>query len=80
MEEIGWEAEIGHGLQDDRDEGHVLGPGRYAEQSRLGDRAAEHVILVPIRVRSALMPVSISRPVPPATVLRSLLSPNGSQL
>jgi len=42
MEEIGREADVGHGLQDERDEGHVVGPGQYAEQSRFGDRA-EHV-------------------------------------
>ena len=43
MEEIGREADIGHGLQDERDEGHGVGPSRYAEQSRFGERA-EHVI------------------------------------
>ena len=43
MEEVCREADIGNGLQDERDEGHVVGPGRYAEQSRFGDRV-EHVI------------------------------------
>lgn len=48
MEEIGREAEIGHGLQDERDEGHVVGPGRYAEQSCFGPGDRVHVIRVPI--------------------------------
>jgi len=61
MEEISWEAKVGHGLQDERDEGHALGLGRYAEQSHFGGRTG-HVALnrVGPRVCSALMPDLVS--------------------
>ena len=44
MEEISREAKVGHGLQDERDEGHALGLGRYAEQSHFEGRTG-HVRL-----------------------------------
>lgn len=37
MEEISWEAKVGHRLEDEREEGHALGLGRY-EQSHFGGR------------------------------------------
>jgi hypothetical protein len=61
MEEISREAKVGHGLQDERDEGHALCLGRYAEQSHFGGRTG-HVARnhVGPRVCSALMPDLVS--------------------
>jgi hypothetical protein len=62
MEEIGREANVGNGLQDERDERHALGLGRYAEQSHFGDRTG-HVTVCPCpanhlppTTRSAFLP------------------------
>jgi hypothetical protein len=66
MDEINREAKVGHGLQDERDEGHALGFGRYAGQSHFGGRTGHRArSLTDPHARSALMSDLVSsRPSP----------------